>query len=236
MDGSPPAPGIGALGDLRRRTASEEVVDRLRRAILGGVLAPGTRLVLSGLAAQLGVSRTPIREAIRDLAAEDLVDFDSYRSATVHVPTLAEAREIYELRLTLEPLAVRRAVPRIGEEALARARALHAAMLAADHDVGTWVLLNRDFHAVLLDPAGSPRLLAIIAGLRNSAAIQVALSIRANPARIDEGNADHRRLIEAYARRDADAAVELTRAHLRGTLRVIEEHERELAGAARAAR
>src|SRR5690606_23350430 len=145
----------------------------------------------------LGVSRTPIREAIRDLAAEDLVDFDSYRSATVHVPTLAEAREIYELRLTVEPLAVRRAGPRIGEEALARARAIHAAMLAADHAVGAWVLLNRDVHAVLLDPAGAPRLLAIIAGLRNSAAIQVALSIRANPARIDEGNADHRRLIEA---------------------------------------
>lgn len=228
-DGKTPAlvsAGIPALGDVPRRTAYEEVLDRLRRAILGGVLAPGTPLVLSELSTQLGVSRTPIREAIRDLASEGLVDFDAYRSSTVHVPTLAEAEEVYELRLTLEPIAVRRAVPRISDAEVADARELHERMLKTD-DVGTWVELNRDFHALLTRPADSPRLLSIIASLRNAAAIQVALSIRATITQLVGGNEDHEHIIEAYASRAVEAAVDLTQQHLRSTLAVIEAYERD---------
>lgn len=219
-------PGIHALGDVPRRTAHEEVLHRLRQAILGGVLAPGTRLVLSELSSQLGVSRTPIREAIRDLSAEGLVDFDSYRSSTVHVPTLEEAQEVYELRLTLEPLAVRRSVSRITDADIARAREFQQAMVQVGEDVGTWVELNRDFHGVLLQPADSPRLLSIISSLRNASAIQVAVSIRARIQQLTHGNEEHEQIVEAYAQRDADAAVELTAAHLTSTLQVIEEHER----------
>jgi DNA-binding GntR family transcriptional regulator len=217
--------GIPSLGDVPRRTTYEEVLDRLRRAILGGVLPPGTPLVLSELSAQLGVSRTPIREAIRDLAAEGLVDFDSYRSSIVHTPTLAEAREVYDLRLLLEPIAVRRAVANITDAELARARALHESMVATA-ELGAWVQLNRDFHATLMDPAASPRLLSIIAGLRNAAAIQVAMSLRAESKHLAESNVEHGQIIDAYERRDADAATALTENHLRSTLDIIEAYER----------
>jgi DNA-binding GntR family transcriptional regulator len=225
--------GIAALGDVPRRTAYEEVLDRLRRAILGGVLAPGTPLILSELSTNLGVSRTPIREAIRDLTAEGLVDFDSYRSSVVHRPTLEEAQEVYELRLTLEPIAVRRAVPQITDAALGQARDLQARMAETD-DVGTWVQINRDFHGVLMAPAGSPRLLSIIAGLRNAAAVQVATSVRANTEQLRQSNEDHARIVAAYARRDVDAAVDLTEEHLLSTLRTIEAYEQERVAAARA--
>jgi len=218
------AQGIPGLGDVRRRTAHQEVLDRLRRAILGGTLAPGTALILSDLSSQLGVSRTPIREAIRDLTAEGLVDFDSYRSSVVHAPTLDEAQEVYELRLILEPIAVRRAVENITDAELARARELHEAMLATT-ELGDWVDLNRDFHATLTDPADSPRLLSIITALRNAAAIQVAMSLRARVSQLDEANQDHGRIIGAYARRDADAAVDIEEQHLRSTLRAIEAYE-----------
>jgi DNA-binding GntR family transcriptional regulator len=216
--------GIAALGDVPRRTAHEEVRDRLRLAILGSVLPPGTPLILSELSAKLGVSRTPIREAIRDLTAEGLVDFDSYRSSVVHRATLEEAQEIYDLRIMLEPVAVRRAVPAISDEALDRAREFQEAMTQTD-DVGTWVQLNRDFHGVLMEPAGSPRLLSIIAGLRNAAAVQVAMSIRARPEQLTHGNEDHARIVEAYVRRDPDAAAEITVEHLRSTMRAIEAYE-----------
>jgi len=176
------------------------------------------------LSQDLGVSRTPIREAIRDLTAEGLVDFDSYRSSVVHAPTLDEAQEVYELRLILEPIAVRRAVENITDAELARARELHEAMLATT-ELGDWVDLNRDFHATLTDPADSPRLLSIITALRNAAAIQVAMSLRARVSQLDEANQDHGRIIGAYARRDADAAVDIEEQHLRSTLRAIEAYE-----------
>jgi DNA-binding GntR family transcriptional regulator len=230
---APAGDGIPALGGIPRRTAHEHVLEQLRVAILGGTLAPGTPLVLSELSGQLGVSRTPIREAIRDLAAEGLVDFDSYRSSIVHAPTLAEAQEIYGLRLVLEPLAVRRAVDRISEDQIARARTLHETMLRTS-DLGAWVQFNRDFHATLLDPADSPRLLAIVASLRNAATIQVSLSIRAHVSQLDDANEEHQLILDAYGQRDAELAVELTCKHLRSTLEIIEAYERAEGSAGRA--
>jgi DNA-binding GntR family transcriptional regulator len=222
-----PAPtnGIPALGGIPRRTAHEQVLEQLRAAILGGALSPGTPLVLSELSAQLGVSRTPIREAIRDLTAEGLVDFDSYRSSIVHAPTLAEAQEVYELRLLLEPVAVRRAVQRVSDSQLAAARAIHQTLLRT-RELGAWVQLNSEFHAALLEAADSPRLLSILAGLRNAAAIQVSLSLRAEGSQLDEANREHGLIVDAYAQRDADRAVQLTGGHLRSTLEVIERYER----------
>jgi DNA-binding GntR family transcriptional regulator len=224
-EGQPPAAGLSALGDVVRRTAYEEVLDRLRRAILGGEVEPGTPLILAELSTRLGVSRTPIREAIRDLAAEGLVDFDSYRSAVVHSPTLEEAQEVYDLRLVLEPLAVRRAVPKISDEDIARARELYERMLTTD-ELGVWVPLNRDFHAILMEPASSPRLLSIIESLRNAAATQVAMSIRVVPTQLTSGNEDHAQILAAYTRRDADAAVTMVERHLRSTIEAIESYER----------
>jgi DNA-binding GntR family transcriptional regulator len=217
--------GIPALGGIPRRTAHEQVLEQLRGAILGGALAPGTPLVLSELSAQLGVSRTPIREAIRDLTAEGLVDFDSYRSSVVHAPTLAEAQEVYELRLLLEPVAVRRAVERVSDAQLARTRTIHETMLKT-RDLGVWVQLNSEFHATLLEPADSPRLLGIVAALRNAAAIQVSLSLRAEGSQLDEANREHGLILDAYAQRDAARAADLTSGHLRSTLEVIERYER----------
>src|SRR5918992_3876036 len=113
------------LADVAHRTAQERVEEALRQAILGGELSPGEPLVLDDLSDQLGVSRTPIREAMRALASEGLIDMDSFRSATVHTPSLEEAREIYDLRLVLDPIAVRRAVERITPEEIETAQAIH---------------------------------------------------------------------------------------------------------------
>lgn len=212
------------LPDVTHRTAQERVVEVLRHAILGGQLDPGTPLVLSELSERLGVSRTPIREAMRALTSEGLVNFDSYRSAAVHTPTLEEAREIYELRLTLDPIAVRKAIERITEEELEVAESIHRRMLATQ-DSGDWVELNREFHRILLNAAHSPRLTRIIDGLRNSAAMQVALSIKAEESQIEHANEDHHRMLDAFRARDADRAVELTERHLLSTLDVIERFE-----------
>lgn len=216
------------LADVAHRTAQERVEEALRQAILGGELSPGEPLVLDDLSAQLGVSRTPIREAMRALASEGLIDMDSFRSATVHTPSLEEAREIYDLRLVLDPIAVRLAVERITPEELETAQAIHETMLSSD-DLGEWVDANREFHRVLQQAARSDRLISIIDGLRNSAAMQVALSLKAEGSQVAQANTDHERILQAFRDRDAAAAVRLTEEHLRNTLEVIERYEADLA-------
>jgi DNA-binding GntR family transcriptional regulator len=213
-----------SLGGVLRQTTHATVLDILRRAILGGVLEAGTPLVQADLSAQLGVSKTPIREAIRDLAAEGLIDFDSYRSSVVHTPTLEEAQEIYELRLVLEPLAAEKAIPNITDEMLDEAARIND-LLRATSDVAEWVDLNRQFHTLLTDPARSPRLVSLINGLRNVAAIQVAWSLKLRGAQMTDAAEDHDRILAAYRERDLDAAVEETKRHLHSTLAAIESFE-----------
>jgi DNA-binding GntR family transcriptional regulator len=214
---------IGRLAaPARTRTAYEHVRATLRAAILDRTLPAGARLVQSDLAAQLGVSTTPVREALRDLAAEGLVLLDAHRGAIVRRLDIDEVREIYELRMTLEPLMVGRVVERITEEQLARAEELAGRMLT-ETDMSVWVNLNREFHAVFSEVDEKSRLAQILAGLRDSAAGYVAVSLDARPRQVAKANDEHHELLELYRRRDRAAAVRLTVQHLRSTLAVIEE-------------
>ena len=210
----------------RSRTAHEYVLGTLRSAILDGSLAGGTRLVQAELASQLGVSTTPVREALRDMATEGLVVFDPHRGAIVRPLAIAEVREIYELRITLEPLMVRRVVDRITDEQLDRAEALSVRM-QTEPNLSTWVELNRDFHAVFSEIGEGSRLAGMLASLRDSASAYVSLSLEARPEQVPQANHEHDELVKLYRERDAEGAVELTVAHLRATLAAIEEaHER----------
>lgn len=209
------------LGDVERRTAHESVAKMLRQAVLSGVLPAGTRLVQAELAAQFGVSNTPVREAMRQLAAEGLLRFDSYRGAIVRAPTLDEVREVYELRMLLEPVAMRKAVQRLTPVELVRARQLQQDMVSTK-DVGAWVLLNRRFHGSLIESAGSPRLASIIASLEDTATSQVALSIKADFRRMTDGNDEHQAILRAVEARDEDLVVELVSEHLRSTVEAVE--------------
>ncbi|MBK5232114.1 MAG: GntR family transcriptional regulator [Thermoleophilia bacterium] len=197
------------------------MLETLRKAILSGELESGTPLVQAELSEQLGVSKTPIREAIRDLAAEGLIDFDSYRSSIVHTPTLVEAREIYELRLALEPLAITRSVGAIAEVDLERAESLLAEMERVE-DAGDWIRMNWQFHALLDDRKSASRLNGIIVQLRNASAIQVAWSLQARPSLIKRADRDHAEILGAYRRGDVDAAIRYSRHHLETTLKAIE--------------
>ncbi len=102
----------GAVGAIPLRTAA--VLDAISRAILTGELPPGRSLVEADLATALGVSKTPVREALKTLAGAGLVTMSPYRGATVRAIDDATARSIYDMRLLLEPEAVRRAVARPG--------------------------------------------------------------------------------------------------------------------------
>jgi DNA-binding GntR family transcriptional regulator len=210
----------------RTRTAHEYVREALRAAVLDGTLAGGERLAQTELAEQLGVSTTPVREALRDLATEGLVVFDAHRGALVRTLDIDEVRELYELRMTLEPLMVRRVIDAITPEQLARAEALQKRM-EEPCEMAAWVTLNRDFHAVFNEVDAGSRLASLLTGLRDSAAPYVALSLAAHPPQIEQANVEHAALVTLYRDKAVDEVVRITIAHLHSTLAAIEDaHER----------
>jgi DNA-binding GntR family transcriptional regulator len=211
----------GALGGERRRTAHEFVRDTLRRAILSGQLAGGTRLVQAEIASELEVSTTPVREALRDLASEDLIRLDPHRGAIVREVDLDEMRDIYDLRNILEPHSMRRAITRITPEELAEAERIQEELDQLTDDVGRWVELNRRFHSILTGACGSPRLIGVLKSLRDTSAIYVGFGLRSAPEHLAEGNVEHHRLLAAFRAKDPDAAAAAICDHLQGTMRVL---------------
>src|SRR3954468_4222476 len=151
------------------RTAHAYAYEALRNRILTGELAPGAPLIQANLAKDLGVSMTPVREALRDLATEGLVTLLAHKGAAVTSLDLADAKEIQKIRLKLEPDATRLAVEHVMPEVLNRAEELYTDMSeTSDHRWGT---RNREFHKVLLSPAPAPRMVGILASLLEAAAL-----------------------------------------------------------------
>lgn len=215
-----PETGLRVAGDdvsSVRQTAHEYVRSVLRRAILNGELTGGTRLVQAEIAATLDVSTTPVREALRDLATEGLVQFDPHRGAIVAELSVDDVHDIYEIRMVLEPLAMRQAVPHLSDALLERLRALHQAMLEEPHSA-EWVDRNRVFHMAVYETAASSRLATIIRNLQDASVMYIGASLKDNPALRDEANHDHAEILAALERRDADAAVEALTEHLRTSI------------------
>lgn len=145
-------------------TTTSAVAERIREAILGGMLTPGERLKEEQLARELGTSRTPVREALLRLQSEGLVDAAPNRGATVRRYGRSELVEMYELRALLEGHAGRRAAERIDEDDIADLRAScdRFARLAGGRDLHGLVAENAAFHRAVWRAAASERLAGMI--------------------------------------------------------------------------
>lgn len=187
-----------------RQTVQKRVLQRIRAAILNGHLTGGTRLVQSELAQILNVSTTPVREALRHLEAEGLVDIDAYRGGRVRSLSREELEEIYAFRAIIEPEALRRAMP-IPKDVLETAERIHQRMQSVEGSA-EFAILNKEFHLAIYS-AGSPRLVKIIGMLMDPAMAYVSASLRENEALLDRSLADHAEILEAVRRDDVDAAV-----------------------------
>lgn len=191
----------------------EFAAGELRRMILSLELAPGSHLVENKLAERLGVSRNPVREAIRTLAAEGFVEILPRRGAFVAQLTPADAEHIYDVRLALEPLGARLAArngPRLGvvplRESVDRARvAMGAGQLDLVAD------LNTEFHLLVMEMTGNRYLISIAAGM-----IQRAQWIYRQIAstRAAHSWSEHAGLIEAIGSGDEEAAEAEARSHV----------------------
>lgn len=207
------------------RTAHEFVRETLRRAILRGDLGGGARLIQADLAAELEVSTTPVREALRDLATEGLITLDRHRGGIVRELNWDEMGEIRRIRETLEPLLVELAVPGVTEEQLSVARDL-SDWMAEESDLANWVELNRRFHFLFYEATGAPRLSGILKSLEEAAAVYVAQAQRWHPEIRRRADADHRAFIEACRRRNPAEALEALNGHAGIALEMTDPEER----------
>lgn len=202
---------VSASAALPSRTA--HVLESIKAAILDGEFEPGSALVEQELAARFGVSKTPVREALKTLEGSGLVTIRPYAGTAVAVVTATDAAAVYDLRLLLEPEAVRRAVAQGEVDLAAAGHALERAAAATDRS--TRSMANRDFHRHLYCGCGNPLLVRTLDGLRDRAAL-VATASWAQRASWEHEAAEHAAILHAAGAGDAGAAAELTRDHISG--------------------
>lgn len=193
---------------------TDAVVSELRGRIVSGALAPGSRIDINEIATELGVSQTPVREAILQLQAWGMVDRQPYRGTVVTGIDAGRFEEVTALRIDLEGRAALLGVARLSEADLERMRGLQDELVsladAGELDSERFNRLNREFHGVIYRAADSPSLLRLVELLQDEADL-IRLRIDMEPPMARAFHAD---ILAACVRRDAGAACEATRAHL----------------------
>jgi len=200
---------------LISKTLPQLVQLELERLILSGELRAGERLNEVTLASRLGVSRGPVREALRTLEEAGLVRFEKNRGATVRVLTPEEASEIYEIRACLEALACRRLAGSATPEQVAQLEPLVDQMdgAVAAHDVAAFHRLNMRFHELLVEFAGSGELGVMYRRLVANLNLFRRHTL-AQEGALDESNAEHRRILERLKSGDGESAGRLMHEHI----------------------
>jgi DNA-binding GntR family transcriptional regulator len=208
-------PDLPPPGPLQIQSVVDHVYAALRERILSGDLARGTRLRQALLADELGVSRTPLREALRRLSTEGLVEFSPNRGATVSELDFGDMRHAWSARVALEPGAARLAAERRDGPSIARLQRAIASQQSAGSDRQASFAANREFHLALAAASGNPHLTRFAEMLWVP---RIGVPIYEAQAALASGStawaSEHARITEAIAAGDADLAERLTRDHI----------------------
>ena len=224
-------PGTPVDAAEERRALVDKLAATLQARVLNGELPMGARLRQAALAEEFGVSRTPVREALRKLQASGLVELRPNRGALVRGLSGREIRDAYEVRAELEGLAAELAALHVHHahvDRLRRAQGQFRAALAdavAAREAGAelsqdvsdrWGRANDLFHQVIQDAAGNDVLTATLAHLHRSFPRDLSRTVlRESTMLLQENVSEHEAILDAIERRDADAARELMVAHVR---------------------
>ncbi|HEY8464740.1 MAG TPA: GntR family transcriptional regulator [Bacillota bacterium] len=193
----------------------ELVFESLREAIISGQLSPGERLMEIQLAEEMGVSRTPVREAIRKLEREGLVVMVPRKGAYVAGLSIKDVTDVFEIRGALEGLAAELAAERITEEELENLER-YLVKIAADIEEGELsrvVQTDTDFHTLLYQSSHNNHLSQIINNLREQIQRFRTTSL-SYPGRMKTALEEHRKIVEAISIRDGQLARELAKEHI----------------------
>ena len=225
-------PASGSRGGANRKPGQSEgpdggrdntwtVYHRIRESILVGTIAPGSEISQVQVASQLGVSRGPVREAMRMLQSEGLLETEVNKVSRVSSFSLDDLEQLYGMRIVQEVLAIRISVPRFTSEDFDQLRTyLREMEELAGRDLDRWRAVHRNFHLALVAYAGD-RMLRIIREFHDHAGRYVVLYISGEPRAWSVGAVEHREIVEACINRDAALAGERLARHLARTALTI---------------
>jgi DNA-binding GntR family transcriptional regulator len=207
---------MSSRAPLRIQSVVDQVYAVMRERILSGELPGGSRLPQTSLAEELGVSRTPLREALRRLSTEGLVLLEANRGATVAQHDLGDMLHAWRARAALEPAAARMAADVREPEALERMRRAIAEQRRVLDDVNATFAANRDFHLALVAAAGNPHLdqFARMLWLTRIGIPIFAQQLADHPDDLRRWADEHQAILTAVERNRAAAAERLTREHV----------------------
>jgi DNA-binding GntR family transcriptional regulator len=209
------------VSDFQVQSVADQVYAVLRERIAGGEIERGSRLHQEDLAAEFGVSRTPVREALRRLAAEGLVDLFANRGARVATATDEQLRSSYETRLVVEPGAARISAQRRIAGPLKAMRAAMRAEEKAGRSSSKHFKANREFHLALVEGTGNPQLVQFMEHVWIGRIGAKLYETQLNPDGLHADHEAHRAIADAVEAGDGEAAERLTRGHLERAMELI---------------
>jgi DNA-binding GntR family transcriptional regulator len=192
--------------------------DSLKEAILSGDLKPGVLYSEPEIAKQLGISRTPVREALLDLSSRGFVAFIPRRGFQIKEITEKSISELYVFRMVLETGIIRIAAPRIDEAAIMRLEALHKEdkRAAAQQDMHGFIHVNREFHGYLAALTENSFLISAFENVRELIEL-ASLNIRGRTHRMPDAVKEHKAIIDRLKERDTEGAVAMMQRHIQVT-------------------
>lgn len=209
---------------IPRRSLQEEITSRLREEIIEGIWEPGTRLQERVLCERYGVSRPPLREAYRVVAAEGLLELQPNRGAIVTRPTIVDALENMEIVVALQSQAIRLACERASDQQLAAIKQLHAEMdeSSAQHDMVRFYELNTAIHQAIVSASGNSALVSMYEhGVRHITRFQNLAGALEADSQLSMH--EHDLFVNALLQRDAPAATATLANHLNTVTELVKK-------------
>jgi DNA-binding GntR family transcriptional regulator len=209
---------------IEKKTLHEEIANNLRELIMAGELQKGDKIKEDELCSSMGISKTPLREALRVLSVEGLIRLVPNRGSFVSTPTFEEIREMFGVMSVLEGVCAREAAEKMGEKDLAILEKLHKKLeenyrRKAQRE---YIRINNQFHSFLQELAGNRTLNQIVNGLRKKILLYRYQSLNL-PERFAQSIQEHRDLLEAFRKKDPKKAETLMRRHLKKQCDALEK-------------
>ena len=204
-----------ATHKIKRQSLPETLAESLRERILNGEFKQGEPLVQDAIAQEYGVSRMPVREALRQLESTGLITMEVHRGAVVTCVSPEAAVELFELRALLECELLRRAVPRMTDEHLDESRSILAVLESAYEkgDIASWGRLNWEFHRSLYAAADRPQTLGVLQGVHLQTDRYIRLQLLLTKE-VDAAQNEHLELLRLCKSGNVERAVAYLRKHI----------------------
>jgi DNA-binding GntR family transcriptional regulator len=224
-----PVLNLTTVSPAFKTSATEVVFDALHTAILSQALPGGTPLIEAQLAEEFGISKTPVREALQRLAQTGLVDITPIRGASVHKITKAELKDIFELRLTLEPLALAQSVPNLSDNELNLLDTLvqNAKRALQKGDLQTLSKYNATFHQTLVSGSSNTLLLSWLKSLSERRRLISVQGWHLDNRSLEEWR-EHKGILAAVKAKNVKVAMKLLKEHIEHFARIVSSTYEEL--------